>query len=444
MNAKRFLPIRTGVGRVAIGLAVLFAGVLGAALTAGTGLATAAPPNILLITADDLGMQVNAYGDKTQPTPNIDRIGREGVRFTNAYVTQSSCSSSRSSIFTGTYPHQNGQIGLQHWGFAMAEPYPTLSSILHAAGYRTGVIGKVHVGPANAFWWDFRSPYETWPYGTRDVRLVRREAKRFLATVGSRPFFLKVSLLDPHDPYIDQVLGLPAVPLLPSQIGINTWSKQPVPDEFKPMVAAYYNALRRADIGVGLLLSLLVEHGKRDNTMVIFLSDNGGGPVQWGKMDAFEAGLRVPMAIRYPAIGKAGQVRHELVSTVDLLPTILQAAHVACPAITAAMNTEGRSLLPIIRGETPAWRQYLFAEMNYHTPDMYVPIRTVRDSRYKLMHAYPPLVRGHDGLLLFDLQNDSHEHHDLATDPAHQATLQRLLTVLEGWQTATHDFLPIE
>ena len=106
--------------------------------------------NVLLITADDLGMQVGCYGDQTVPTPNLDRLAAQGVRFTQAYITQSSCSSSRSTMLTGLYPHQNGQVDLVN-DYEMHPGIETLPAMLKNQGYRTGIIGKLHVRPENAF-----------------------------------------------------------------------------------------------------------------------------------------------------------------------------------------------------------------------------------------------------------------------------------------------------
>ena len=433
----------------------LLLGAIVIASNGGTVSAAAPGPNFILITADDLGMQLGSYGDHTIETPNIDRIATEGTRFQNAFVTQSSCSASRSSIFTGTYPHQNGQIGLAHLGFSMSEPFPTIPSILHEAGYRTGIIGKVHVNPESAFVWDFNPPYQDWEWRTRDVRRVATEARSFFQST-NQPFFLKVSYLDPHidnklDPWtaINQVLSIPVHPLTVADININTWTGQAVPDIDKPDVAAYYNCIKRIDEGVGLLIEALEESGFADNTMIVFLGDNGPETVQGGKpqvsggkADFFENGLRVPLLIRYPAIGKSEQVRSELVSAVDLPPTILEAAGLAVPPTTKAMMTEGRSLLPIIKGDAVVdWRKFLFAEMNYHNPDIYRPSRSVRDSRYKLVKSYPPLDRGINGLTLFDLKKDPFETRNLVDNPTYSVILNRLLTQLANWQLRSGDSL---
>jgi N-sulfoglucosamine sulfohydrolase len=280
------------------------------------------------------------------------------------------------------------------------------------------------------------------------VRRVAEEARSFFATA-NQPFFLKVSYLDPHvdasgtwSPAMNQVLGIPERPLTAADISINTWTGQPVSDIEKPEFAAYYNCVQRVDEGVGLLMQALDESGFADNTMVILLGDNGPETAQGGKADIFENGLAVPMLIRYPTTGKSGQVRSELVSEVDILPTILEAAGLAVPPTIKAMMTEGRSLLPIIKGDVVAgWRKYLFAEMNYHTPEIYRPGRSVRDSRYKLIKSYPPLARGINGLTLFDLKNDRLETRNLVGNPAYGAILNRLLTQLANWQLRTGDRL---
>lgn len=412
--------------------------------------AAAAAPSVLLILLDDLGLQLSAYGDTTQETPSLDALAGAGVRFTNAYVTQSSCSSSRSSLLTGAYPHQTGQIGLAHLGFAMDRAYPTIPSILKTAGYRTGVIGKVHVQPDPATQWSWRADHQTWPDGTRDVRRVAAAAAGFLADAEGQPFFLQVSLLDPHEPWLDQVQGIPEQPLTADDISRNAWTGEPVAAADKPAIAAFYNSIRRADTGVGLLLQALADAGRAADTIVIAVGDNGpeavqGGPATepGGKADIFEASLRVPLLIRYPGAGPTGQVRRELVSIVDLLPTILAAADVAVPAETRAMMTEGQSLLPILAGQTEAsglvWRTYLFAEMTYHTPDIHRPSRSLRGSRYKLIRTYPPFERGSGGLMLFDLAKDPHETINRVDDPALTPVRRRLLRQLDAWQERTDD-----
>lgn len=400
-------------------------------------------PNIILITVDDLGLQLGSYGDTTITTPNIDCLGTEGVRFSNAHTTSPSCSSARSSIFTGTYPTQNGQIGLAHHGFTMTQVLPTIPKVLASAGYCTGVIGKVHVNPGRAFTWHYNAPFRTWPTGTRDVGLVADTAQSFIAG-GPEPFFLKISYLDPHDPLIDQVGGEPPTLLTAADITTNSWTGRPVDEAQKPRIASYYNAVRRVDAGVGKLQKVLEDTGVADRTVVILMSDHGGGPVQQGKLELFENGTRIALFVRAPGIAVPGQVRDELVSQVDVLPTVLALAQVPVPVKTAALMTEGRSMLPLLEGgAAPDWRRHLFSEMNYHSSTDYRPARSVRDEKFKLVQTYAPRLRGPDGLSLYAVVDGRQAGANLADSPDHAEVRTRLLGELQAWQERIGDPLRI-
>ena len=191
----------------------------------GSAADTAARPNILLITADDLGCQLSCYGEQRFRTPRLDALAAEGVRFESFYVAQSSCSSSRSALLTGRWPHQTGQIGLAHLGFTMHPGQPNLPALLQAAGYRTGIIGKLHVAPAAEFPWDWMPAKEkVAALPTRNVHWVAQQSREFLASAkaAGQPFFYYVNFFDPHGPYTpeaDQVEGVPEKPLRPATSG---------------------------------------------------------------------------------------------------------------------------------------------------------------------------------------------------------------------------------
>ncbi|MCX6910576.1 MAG: sulfatase-like hydrolase/transferase, partial [Verrucomicrobia bacterium] len=182
----------------------------------GGSLAADAPKklNVLLITADDLGLQLSCYGEKRIATPKLDAFAAEGVLFRNAYVAQSSCSSSRAALLTGRWPHQNGQIGLAHLGFRMQPGQPTMPALLKAVGYRTGIIGKLHVEPAADFPFDWMPKEKVAGPPTRNVRWVAEQSRAFFASAkaSDQPFFYYVNYMDPHGPLnkeTDQVAGLP-------------------------------------------------------------------------------------------------------------------------------------------------------------------------------------------------------------------------------------------
>ena len=155
--------------------------------------------NVLFITSDDLGLQLGCYGDTVIETPNMDRLAASGVQFDVAYVAQASCSPSRSAMFTGLYPHANGQYGLTAGGYFALHPHvrdATIPNILKRAGYRTEIIGKLHVAPGASFQFDYHGGNYV---VARDVKLVTKRASEFMTQSGDQPFFLMVNYTDPPE-----------------------------------------------------------------------------------------------------------------------------------------------------------------------------------------------------------------------------------------------------
>ena len=419
-------------------------------------------PNILLITADDLGPQLGCYGDPIAQTPNIDNLSNEGVRFERAFVTQTSCSPSRSSMFTGLYPHQNGQIGLAHLGYSMHQNQQTLPALLKQLNYRTGVVGKIHVAPTRDFPFDYR---ETKTTATRDVQLVSRLAEEFLNQSSDVPFFLMVNYLDPHRELIDQVNDIPKHPVDPDDIepfgflGLDT-------PEIRKEVAGYYNAVKRVDVGVGLLMDVLTKSGHADDTLVIFIGDHGP-PFTRAKTTCYEAGLHVPFVVRWSGHARKNLVRKELISTVDILPTVLDAVGVQSPEHIA-----GKSFVGLLEGKNLQWRDTLCAEYTTHGPNGYYPRRSIRDERFKLilnlLPDRPNPIKGIDGCLawataqnpslkgkhiqtvyntyhhppaveLYDLEKDPNEFYNLAEKMENAQIQSRLSGQLQAWRKQTND-----
>jgi N-sulfoglucosamine sulfohydrolase len=424
----------------------------------------AARPNILLILSEDNGPQLGCYGDPYVQTPHLDRLAAQGVRFDRAYVTQAGCSPSRASILTGLYPHQNGQLGLATWGYRLyRDDLPNLPRLLQATGYRTGKIGKLHVNPESAFPYDMEAiPGSN--FARKNLADYARHAERFFQA-DTKPFFLHVNYPDAHDPFLPQVDGLPKKPLTardvrcPAYFGID-------PPELRRLMADYYNCMSRLDSLVGDLLAALERSGRATNTLVIYLGDHGPDLLR-GKRSCYEGGTRVPLLVRWPGQARP-QVRTELVSTTDLLPTLLAAAGAA-----PLPGLPGQSLLPLLAGEKPAWRSHLFTEFHTHAAGAnFFPQRAVRNDRYKLIEsllpdepnpdmdkidrefpfvagavaAASPEVRAAYRLQqkpprfeLYDLQADPHEFQNLADSPAHAALLADLRRRLDDWRQQTQD-----
>jgi N-sulfoglucosamine sulfohydrolase len=446
-----------------------------AALLSSVGLASAAesPPNVLLIVSEDNGPELGCYGDRFARTPHLDRLAASGLRFDRAYVTQAGCSQSRSSIFTGLYPHQNGQIALATHRFRMFSPdTPNLPATLRAAGYRTGVVGKIHVLPEGAFAFSYANNGRHNSFANRDVLAVAREAATFLAGCDGAPFFLMVNYSDAHLPWHQQQRGLPETPLTAADVAPLPYVGLRTPKALAG-TANYYNCISRLDTGVGALLAELEKSGRAADTLVIYLGDHGA-QMPRGKMTSYEGGVRIPLLVSWPGRIPAGIADRRLVSTIDIFPTILAACR-----LPALASLAGRSLLPAsAREPAPPWREYLFTEFTAHWPETYFPSRTVRDDRFKLIvNLIPdrpnPLYRYYCGhptvgafdygfdraalpprfhaafatfarpprFELYDLVADPHELRNLADDPAYTAEISRLHRVLVEWQERTGDEL---
>ncbi len=430
------------------------------------------PPNVLLITSDDLGPYLSTYGETRIHTPNLDALAAEGVRFDRAYVTQASCSPSRATLFTGLYPHTNGQIGLVSSGFEMVPEMVsrTIPALLQDAGYQTGVIGKVHVGPAEGFPFDYAHKTVA---ETRDVQLVANRAREFIDGAEDEPFFLMVNYSDPHAfpaegggwYFPPQAHGLPQNPISPGPETLLAFQGVDS-DAHRERVANYLNAVRRVDDGVGMVLDVLEDSGRAQETLVIFVGDHGA-PFDRGKTTTYEAGLRVPLLIRWPQ-HRTPVVTTVLTSTADIAPTIFEAARVELPT-----PMHGHSLWPMSWGEAPPEREFLVAEFHYHGIVPFFPRRSIRDRDgnkliYNLVAGRSKPPKRIDGDLAFPLSQEPQydgtwerealdryadppqwEYYDLAQDPheiinladseAHLEIQAELRQALEAWQVETDD-----
>ncbi|MBT4141189.1 MAG: sulfatase [Candidatus Latescibacteria bacterium] len=430
-------------------------------------------PNILLMVSEDNGQHLSCYGDENIQTPNIDKLAEEGVRFENGYTTQSVCSPGRASLLTGLYPHQNGQFGLATHKYALYDDFPNMQSLLKSAGYRTGMLGKLHINPENLFpldlWWNAR---ESISFAHRDVVKTADMANDFMGA-SDEPFLLMVNFSDAHLPFIKQDFGVPEHPLeaddvmpLP-QVGIDT-------QRIREHTADYYNCMLRLDTCVGLVLEKLETLGKAENTLVIFTTDHGA-QFSRGKTSIYEGGLRVPLMMRWPGWIASEQVRPELMSHIDILPTVLEAIGEPVPD-----GLPGLSALSLLSGKKAA-REHLFAEWCAGGPASYFPQRSVRDSRFKLIwnmlqdRSNPGAV-GYSGpeqrwapganadeitradevvrkaygryenppeFELFDLADDPWEWIDLSENPEFVDVLAGLRDRLNVWQVETQDALRV-
>lgn len=324
------------------------------------------PPNIIVFILDDVGQQdVGAFGNPAVHTPNIDRLAAEGMRFENAFLTTSSCSPSRASILTGMYPTATGAPDLD-------DPLPPdkvgLPKLLHQAGYYTASIGKWHLGE---------------PYKSQFDRVVepREEsgAADWLPELARRPpgkpFFFWLASKDAHDPYY---WNPPLRHQDPSRIVVPSYAEDSA--FTRQVMAGYYDEIARADENIGKVVAMLREQHLLDNTLIIVLSDNGA---QFGgaKTTLYDEGIKTPLVMRFPATIPSGVANQQLVSAVDLMPTILQLA-----GLSPVPNAPGVSLVPTLKNPSQPVRSFIYAERNRHGVNLFE--RLVRTDRFFYKRNY--------------------------------------------------------
>ena len=433
--------------------------------------ASGRPRNILLIIADDQGYDMSCVGTPVQ-TPVLDRLAGEGTLFTEGYATVSSCSSSRSTMFTGLYSHTNGMYGLAHdvHNFSLLDDVKTIPWMLKQAGYTTCLVGKKHVKPDNLL------PYDAWlvpeETGKRDVAIMAHEAGRWIKAQGDKPFFVTIGYSDPHRAPVNfgNTQDWPEIQTkryAPSEVEIP--SHLPDLPGVREDLAEYYTSVSRLDAGVGLLLQELKESGHADDTLVIYLSDNGR-PFPGAKDALYTEGLHLPLIVRAPG-AKGGVRSRAMVSWIDVGPTMLDWAGVKPPA-DYRYTLPGRSLLPILEQADPSGWDRVFATHSFHEINQYYPMRAIRTRRYsyyrnlepslafaisgdmevspswKAISSTPGAKLGKRSVKsylhrpaeeLYDLRADPLELVNLAGKPSHAAALADLRKQLDEWRTATHD-----
>lgn len=354
--------------------------VLSALLAILAAPAHAAGRNIVLFVSDDHGTEAfGAYGNPVVQTPRLDQLAAEGVRFTHAFATTSSCSASRSVLLTGVHNHRNGQYGHEHeyHHFSAFSNVRSLPVMLAGAGYRTARGGKYHVAPESVFHFE------------QVITLPTIEA--FIKADSAKPFFLYYATHEPHRPFNHDAEDR----VDPAQVIVPPW----LPDipEVRDELALYYASVRKVDKAFGMVVDTLKRTGVYDDTLIVYLSDNGA-PFPGSKTNVYEPGIRLPLIVKAPGQRRRGSVNAAMVSWVDITPTLLDFAgvQVAAPAtastpvapgrfINETPAIQGRSFLGILEQEHPAGWDEVYASHTFHEITMYYPMRVVRTRTHKLI-----------------------------------------------------------
>lgn len=417
------------------------------------------PPNIILFIADDVGWNdLGCYGNPAVSTPNIDRMAREGIRFTNTYLTASSCSPSRTSIISGRYPHNTGSAELHT---PLPAEVPIFPALLQEAGYYTAQAGKWHMGE------DARRGFDT----------IHDDGKEngdggeamWLTTLRERPknqpFFMWLAAIDAHRRW-----------------GPNDFSGENDPDEITPPpfladtdstrqdLARYYDEITRFDDYIGKVEEELEKQGVLDNTLIIIMSDNGR-PFPRSKTRVYDSGMKTPFVMKWNnGLPKKGAVSSSLVSVIDIAPTLLQLA-----GAEVLPSFQGKSFANVLKAPESNFRNYVFAEHNWHDHEALERMVRTKDFLY-VLNLRPNLsnpgpadsngspsfqdlkdIREAGNLTaaqadvfivprpaeeLFDYRKDPYQLANVASLAAYQDTLKDLRQVMQQWRKETADTTP--
>ena len=354
----------------------------------------AAQPNIILFTVDDMDVtSVNAYGNPLPDlTPNMDKLAAQGMRFEYAHVNSPICMPCRQSMMTGLQPHSNGSFGLVQMEKGS---YPSLPGLLHDAGYYTVSINKP--GAYQAFPWDdLVGGLGSANWFSRKPEAFYQQVKKSIKDADGKPFFIGVNTSDPHRPwpgseqekeYVAKIkkawpnANVPDFPVMEpvcSEADVPLLPYLPDLPEIRKETVQYLTCVKRADDTLGRIMDLIDEQGLTDNTIFIFVSDHAA-PMPTAKQNCYAHSSVTPLMVRWPGNIKPGSVDADhMVSTLDIMPTLLEAVNLAIP-----VKQDGRSMLSILKGGTQDDRDAVFTTYNYTTPNQQVfPMRGVHTKEW--------------------------------------------------------------
>jgi len=400
-------------------------------------------PNILYISSHDTGRFIQPYGQPVE-TPNLQRLAEGGVLFRQAFCAGPTCSPSRAALLTGSYPHENGMLGLAHRGFALNDYSQHLCRTLRNAGYTTALAGFQHVAedPAVIGYDRIIAPDE----GDGGDLRAAAAAARFIEGEPPRPFYLEVGFHDTHREFPEVAKEDARCEAPPPYF--------PDTPETRYDFACFKASARRLDENVGRVLDALDRSGMAENTLVIYATDHGIAFPRM-KCNLTDGGIGVAMIMRGPGGFSGGKVVDSLISHVDLFPTLCDLLEIEKPPWLS-----GLSFLPVVEGKAGSVRDEIFAGVTYHAA--YEPQRCVRNGRWKYIRRFGDRRRvvlpncddcptktlwmengwadmEHPQEALYDLVFDPQESDNLAADPGRAGILADMRAKLEAYMVQTSD-----
>lgn len=429
---------------------------------------SAKPLNLLIITADDMNADSSGWmGSKLGATPNLDAFAATAHRFVNSHVTVPICQPGRSALMTGRVPHRNGALGFN----PINVDVPTLVETLAKQGYYTAAINKiVHMAPKTKFPWDLaldgsgKKPSAMGEHMSQCLKAAKEAGK---------PFFVNANITDPHRPFPgiapkkkkldDDQLGK-VTPYEPEKVAVPSFLED-IP-EVRREVAEYFTGVRRFDQSFGEVMAALKAAGHLDSTLIVFLSDHGMS-FPFSKATVYRNGTWSPVVLKWPGM-PAAAVHEEFVSSVDVMPTILDVLGVTHPA-----GMDGRSWLTLLQGEKQPDRDFVITHVNTVSSGKSFAQRCIRTKSHSLMfhgwadgqtnfrveamsgRSYNALAEAAKAdariksrvdqlvvgtpLSFFDLEKDPDERTTLMNDPKHRAEIERLGKLMLAHMESTND-----
>lgn len=436
-------------------------------------------PNLVFFLGE--GQRADALsiaGNPILKTPNHDRIGREGMRFENAFCTNALCGPARAVALTGMYSRSTGALTNQHLNLPLQADIPLFTDILHEAGYEVAILGKVHIGNgAEERYWDYYfghndpsnnyanpffkegrkgkiGPEKQYHNVYPDDLTVDRALAWLEEDRGDKPFCLLVWFVAPHEPFFrprrhldlyrgvvtpkpetfdDDLKGYPGKPkcVVEAENKIGTTPTHPACGSLEGVTKDYYSGLVAVDENIGRIIDYLEKKNILDETAIVHTSDHGYFLGEWRMFDKrlmHEPSIRVPLMVRYPKRVPAGTVRREMALDIDLAPTFLDLAGVPIPE-----HMQGKSLLPLAGVSDPSFRtEWYYEYYEWPNPEKAPPCRGIRTERYKLIQY----VLEPQEFELYDLGNDPKEMRNLYGMPEFAPIQMHLLERLNSLRAA--------